>query len=179
MVVEEALQLVQDRLRRQPTTHDTPPVRFTDEANRDLRLTAYRESDFDALVEMYDGFDPAYRAQGVPPMEEEGIRDWLSDILGGPNVVARDGDRIVGHVSFVPDGTGRHELVIFVHQAYQEAGIGERLLGVGMGHAKAEGASYVWLTVEKSKPHLHQFYSRAGFSAVNPTGASHRMSRTL
>lgn len=128
---------------------------------------------------MYDDFDPAQRAQGTPPHQPEHVRKWLSDILGGVNVVALHKDRIVGHISFVPDGTGRHELTIFVHQDYQKAGIGTELLAAGMGYAKQHGVSYVWLSVETWKSHALRLYNRAGFSSVNPLGATHRMSRYL
>nr|WP_231736962.1 GNAT family N-acetyltransferase [Halobacterium sp. CBA1126] len=131
------------------------------------------------MVAMYDDFDPAQRAQGTPPLGEDAIRDWLDDVLDGPNVVALvDGD-VVGHVMFVPDGTGRHELAIFVHQDYQRAGVGTHLLAAGLEHARQEGVEYVWLSVESWKRGAQRLYQRAGFSTVNPMGAAHRMSRYL
>lgn len=157
----------------------TPPVTFRDGEGREIHVRPYETADFDELIAMYVDFDPTQRAQGTPPVGEEAVREWLRDILDGVNVVALNGERVVGHVSFVPDGTGRHELAIFVHQDFQRAGIGTDLMAAGMGYAEREGVGYVWLSVEAWKRDIQRFYSRAGFSVVNPMGAAHRMSRTL
>lgn len=179
MSVNELVRTIYDKLRPRPITPRTPPVQFTDERGRTIELRPYREADFDSLFEMYASFDPADRAQGVPPSEETAIREWLVDLLEGPDVVARHRGEVIGHVSFVPDGTGRHELAIFVDQPYQRAGIGSELLAVGIGQAKRAGTEYVWLSVGKSERGLHRFYARAGFTVVNPMGITHRMSRYL
>jgi len=168
-----------DRIRPSRIRPKEPPETFVDAAGREIRIRPYREADFAGLVEMYDEFDPELRAQGTPPIGVENIEAWIDDLRDGVNVVAiHDGDP-VGHVSFVPDGTDRHELAIFVHQEYQHAGIGSRLMANGLGYARAQGVRYVWLTVESWKRGIQRFYTRAGFSTVNPMGAAHRMSRTL
>ena len=156
-----------------------PPTTFVDGDAEEVDVRPYREEDLRGLVEMYADFDPELRAQGTPPIGVEAIEGWLRDILDGVNVVALHDGRPVGHVSFVPDDTGRHELAIFVHQEYQRAGIGSRLMANGLGHAREQGVTYVWLSVESWKRGIQRFYSRAGFSTVNPMGAAHRMSRTL
>lgn len=166
-------------LRPRRITPVVPPVTVTDTNEREVHYRPYRENDFDSLVSMYDDFDPTQRAQGVPPLTTEGIQEWLSSVLGGVNVVAVINDDIVGHIGFVPDGTDRHELMIFVHQDYQQAGIGSNLMAAGLGHAKEAGVGYVWLSVEKTKRYQQRFYNRAGFSAVNPMGMTYRMSRSF
>lgn len=168
-----------DRVRPSKIRPTTPPTTFVDGAEREISVRPYRPEDFEGLVAMYDDFDPSMRAQGTPPIQTADIREWLDDVLGGVNVVALHDGEPVGHISFVPDGTGRHELAIFVHQEYQHAGIGTELMAAGMGYAKGEGVDYVWLSVESWKRDIQRFYSRAGFSVVNPMGAAHRMSRRL
>lgn len=177
--IRESIETLLSRVRNRRIRPTEPPLRFTDERGRDVSIRPYRVDDLDGLVEMYETFDPNERAQGVPPIGTEAIEDWLETLSAGVNAVAIVDDRPIGHVSFVPDGTDRHELAIFVHQDYQKAGIGSRLLAVGLGHAKAEGVEYVWLSVERNKGHLLRLYSRAGFSAVNPLGFTPRMSRYL
>lgn len=157
----------------------SPPFSFTDGEGRSVRVRSCREDDFEALAAMYDDFDPSQRAQGTPPLDPDAVRDWLTELQDGVNVVAVHGDRIVGHVSFVPDGTDRHELAIFVHRDYQRAGIGTRLLAGGIGYAAEEGVEYVWLTVEPWKRGAQNLYRRAGFSVINPMGSIHRMSRYI
>lgn len=179
---DDALDAVREALsktRRDRIPLESPPVSFADGEGRQVVIRPLRDDDFESLVAMYDDFDPAQRAQGTPPIGTDAIRDWIDDLRAGVNVVALHDDSVVGHVTFVPDGTGRHELAIFVHQDYQRAGIGSRLLGVGMGHAAEEDVEYVWLTVESWKRGAQNLYRKAGFSVVNPMGAAHRMSRYL
>jgi len=175
----DSLRSVAARLRPQRITPAVPPLSVTDAEGRRIDVRPYRDDDFAGLAGMYDDFDPAQRAQGIPPVAPGAVREWLPDLLEGVNVVALHDDRVVGHVTFVPDGTGRHELATFVHQAYQQAGVGSRLLGAGLGHAERTGVEYVWLTVEKGKRYQQRFYSRAGFASVDPMGVAHRMSRQL
>ena len=168
-----------DRIRPTRITLAAPPVTFVDGDGREVTVRPHDPDDFEGLVEMYATFDPTQRAQGTPPLGTEEIRQWLTDILGGVNLIAVSDGRPVGHISFVPDGTGRHELAIFVHQEFQHAGIGTELMAAGLGHAKQSGVGYVWLSVESWERDIQRFYSRAGFAVVNPMGAAHRMSRTL
>lgn len=156
-----------------------PPMTFEDGAGRSIDIRSYRECDREALVKMYVDFDPAQRAQGTPPIGEAAVRDWLDHVLQGPSAVALHDGQAVGHVTFVPDGVGRHELAIFVHQDYQSAGIGGRLIRAGLRHARAEGVEQVWLTVEPGKRRALKLYSDVGFDASNPFGMVTRMSRLL
>lgn len=158
---------------------EVPPVTITDREGGELFVRSYRESEFDALAKMYDAFDTEHRAQGTPPVAPTAVRRWLGDILDGVNVLAVHDDRVVGHVSFVPDGTGRHELAVFVHQEYHGAGIGTRLLAAGLGRAREAGVEYVWLSVRADRHRLQRFYGRAGFSTITAVGVTHRMSRYL
>jgi ribosomal protein S18 acetylase RimI-like enzyme len=164
------------RPRRLPAV--SPPVTFTDETGREIDLRAYRETDDEALVAMYDRFDTSHRAQGIPPLGESAVRSWLDGILDGSDVLAFHDGRAVGHVSFVPAETG-HELAIFVHQDYQNAGIGSHLLAAGLDHAREEAVQRVWLSVERRNRRAKRLYRRAGFSTVDPQGTVQRMSRFL
>lgn len=177
--VLEGIRAFAVQFRSKRITPTSPPTTVTDAHDRTIEIRPSDTADYDSLVSMYDEFDQSQRAQGVPPLATEDIRDWLDDILGGVNVVACHEGRVIGHVGFVEDGTGRHELAIFVHQDYQQAGVGSRLLAAGLGHARECDVCYVWLSVEKSKRYQQRFYNRAGFSAVNPFGFDMRMSRSL
>jgi GNAT superfamily N-acetyltransferase len=100
-----------------------PPLSFEDKEGREIEIRPYSEDEFEAVVEMYADFEPADRAQGIPPATESRVRDWFENLLEGLNVVAWHDDRAVGHATLVPDEDS-HELAIFVHQDYQRAGIG-------------------------------------------------------
>lgn len=159
-----------------------PPVAFDDATGRAIRVEAYDESDaeFEALVKMYEGFDPADRAQGIPPGQERRIRDWLDTILGEDclNVVAWDGGAAAGHATLVPDDEA-YELAIFVLQAYQEAGIGSRLMDALLGHGAANGVERVWLTVERWNRAAVALYKKTGFETSNAESFELEMSLRL
>jgi len=149
-----------------------PPVTFADREGRDIELRAFDDPDgeaFDAVVEMYVDFDPADRAQGVPPVGEERVREWLDTLLSqdGFDVVAWDGDRVAGHATLVPDDDATYELAIFVHQDYQGAGIGTELIEALLGHGQREGAELVWLTVERWNRPAVALYEKVGFETAS------------
>jgi ribosomal protein S18 acetylase RimI-like enzyme len=155
------------------------PATFRDDQGRDIRFRPYEPTAPDALVGMYADFDPSQRAQGIPPVRTPEIESWLDDVLAGPSMLAWHGDRVVGHVLFVPDGSGGHELAIFVHQAYQGAGIGSRLIRAGLDHAEDRGVTLVWLLVGYGNHRARALYESAGFSVDDPTGSDLRLSRRL
>lgn len=162
-----------------PVELASPPFRFTDREMREIQITADSEKWFTSLIGMYESFDPTQRAQGLPPDRGPAIKNWLDDVRQGLSVVAVHDDAVVGHVMFVLDETGGHELGIFVHQDYQRAGIGTQLLRAGLGRAREDGLSDVWLSVERSNPRAQKLYRRMGFRAEIPTGVCVRMSRKL
>ncbi|MFC6905145.1 GNAT family N-acetyltransferase [Halalkalicoccus tibetensis] len=149
---------------------EAPPIEFEDREGRDIELLVYDERWFDALCEMYDTFDPSDRAQGIPPAREERVRSWLDVILDeGQDVIAvdtsDDDERVVGHATLVPDGDDATELAIFVHQDYQGAGIGSRLIRALLGHGEREGVEKVWLTVERWNHPAVGLYESVGFES--------------
>jgi GNAT superfamily N-acetyltransferase len=145
---------------------EAPPIEFEDGQGRRIEIRAYDDSDAEreALVAMYDAFDPADRAQGIPPGKEERIREWLSNILAGEclNVIAWDGETAAGHATLVPDDDA-YELAIFVLQEYQRSGIGTRLMHALLGYGRREGVEKVWLTVERWNHPAVNLYKQTGF----------------
>ncbi len=159
-----------------------PPLSFEDGEGRAVEIRAFDggESDddsgtgsddtdstdasVDALVAMYEDFDPADRAQGIPPTGEDRIRQWLDTILeGSVNAVAcHDGD-VVGHATLVPDDDGNYELAIFVQSDYQGAGIGSKLLRALLGLGQSRDVERVWLTVERWNTPAVSLYESVGF----------------
>lgn len=150
-----------------------PPVEFTDREDRDVTIRAMARNPEDANVEplvvMYDDFDPADRAQGVPPVGEDRVRDWLDTLLSSDsyNVVAWFDDEAIGHATLVPDGQDAYELAIFVHQDYQGAGIGTHLIEALLGHGQESDVDKVWLTVERWNQPAVNLYKKVGFETAS------------
>lgn len=149
----------------------TPPAEFTDHTDREIRIRAY-DGGIDSLVEMYVDFDPADRAQGIPPTTEVEIRRWLTRILQpeSVNTIALHEDRVVGHATLVPDDEGAYELAIFVHHHYQEAGIGTQLIGALLAQGREAGVELVWLTVEPWNEPAIKLYRKIGFETTSQDG---------
>lgn len=145
-----------------------PPRTVTDREGRDVELLAADADDHDAVFEMYCSFDPADRAQGIPPAREEAIDDWLDTILGEEtlNVVATHEGSVVGHATLVPDRHDEHELAIFVLQGFQGAGIGTSLVETLLGLAQSSGLEHVWLTVERWNDPAVALYKKVGFETT-------------
>ncbi|OIB58327.1 GNAT family N-acetyltransferase [Natrialba sp. SSL1] len=184
----------------------SPPSTIEDREGRDIEIRAPGEltTDLDAVVEMYDQFDPTDRAQGIPPTGEDRIRNWLETIADeSVNVIAHhkpDGDidvdssadsdgEVIAHAMLVPDaddpaaiednGDIEWELAIFVLQDYQQAGIGTHLLKHLLGHASDVGIERVWLTVERWNNPAIALYERVGFEASGTESFEQEMSIRL
>jgi GNAT superfamily N-acetyltransferase len=160
-----------------------PPRTVEDRDGRSIALRRYDgASDREALEIMYDAFDPADRAQGIPPTGEKRIADWL-DAITGPgtvNVVAKHGDAVVGHATLVPDEPeATAELAIFVLQEYQGAGIGTRLIETLLGAGRAAGIERVWLSVERWNEPAISLYETVGFVPVDTESFEHEMAIRL
>ncbi|MDZ7729757.1 MAG: GNAT family N-acetyltransferase [Natrialbaceae archaeon] len=168
-----------------------PPSTLEDGQGRQISLSSLKpdEPRVEELVEMYSTYDPADRAQGIPPTGESAVRDWLQDILdSGINLVAVH-DTVVGHATLVPDvapGTtivdpGAHEweLAIFVTHSHQRAGIGRALLEHVLGRAAARGVEFVWLTVERWNTPAIALYSSVGFEECGTERFEYEMSIRL
>jgi len=143
------------------------PFQFVDDDGRPITVQESGPDDCDALVAMYDAFDPADRAQGLPPSTTARIRSWLGDILGDGHhlAVSHDGGT-VGHACLLPAGERGHELAIFVAGTHQHAGIGTRLLDCLLGDAAERGVDRIWLTVHRDNVPARRLYESAGFERV-------------
>jgi len=158
----------------------SPPTSFSDRDGREIELRPFDDGDVDAVTEMYVNFDPEDRAQGVPPVGEERVRNWLGTLTeNGHNVVAWRDDEVVGHATLVPDTEGGYELAIFVHQDYQGAGIGTHLIRNLLGYGADEGVDKVWLTVERWNRPAVALYEKVGFEVIDSESFEIEMSIRL
>jgi ribosomal protein S18 acetylase RimI-like enzyme len=161
--------------------YDPPPRSFVDAEGRRIQVRAFdAETELDPLVGMYEGFDAADRAQGIPPGGEARIRDWL-DAITGPdchNVLAWDDGTVAGHATLVPDDDA-HELAIFVDQPYQGAGIGTGLIETLLGYGADRGVRRVWLSVERWNRAAVGLYEKVGFETAGAESFEMEMAARL
>ena len=148
-----------------------PPLSITDDEGGRITIERIEPGDealLEGLIDMYDSFAPADRAQGIPPIGRDGIAEWLDLILPeGPDLIARVEGEILGHATLVPDGNDAYELAIFVHQDYRGQGIGSGLLRSLLGAAATAGIEQVWLTVERWNSVAIRLYESVGFERTD------------
>lgn len=161
-----------------------PPDELSDAEGCHIEFRALEPTDEairEQLVEMYQAFDSSDRAQGIPPVGEDAIREWLDLVLeDGPDVVATHEDRVVGHATLVPERENdEYELAIFVLQDYQSRGIGTRLLRVLLGAAQAADIEHVWLTVERWNRPAIGLYESVGFVSTESGSFDREMTLRL
>jgi len=154
------------------------PLSFADEEDRSIRIEAY-DGTPEPLVRMYEQFDRESQSQGVPPRTRSQIDEWVRHLLSeGLNIVAYHDERPVGHAVLLPyDDTS--ELAIFVHPAYQSAGIGTRLIRGLLGQGQSHGIDHVWLTVSRDNRIAMRLYRSAGFEIRNDDRGEFEMEREL
>lgn len=149
-----------------------PPTAFEDDEGRRIEVTRRDpddEAEFESIVDMYDDFEPADRAQGIPPVGEDAVRSWLEaiEVDDAIGVVAWHDEEPVGHAILVPADDDTYELAIFVSHDYQGARIGTRLLRALFGHAQERDIETVWLTVERWNDPAIRLYHKVGFQEVD------------
>jgi ribosomal protein S18 acetylase RimI-like enzyme len=147
----------------------TPPLTFTDAEDREITIQRGDNDIIHDLRRMYLHFDPEDRAQGIPPVREAAIEDWLDDVVTEDclSVVAYHEDDAVGHAMLVPNGDGSYELAIFVLREYQGARIGTELVQSLLGCGQEADIHEVWLTVERWNDPAVRLYEKVGFETTD------------
>lgn len=166
----------------QDTLVEPPPYTFVDHEGREIDVRVYGdgpvEDEYEALVRMYCEFDPTDRTLGIPPTDEERIRQWQDVILQGLCVLAWHGERVAGQAVLVEDGEC-WELAIFLHQDYHGAGIGTRLTEVLLSYGREQGVEDVWLLVERDNRPAINLYNDVGFAVTDDRGYDIEMALTM
>jgi len=135
-----------------------------------VRLYQHEKKDYPALKELYDGFEPKEWSQGLPPRLDDRREEWLRYVADeGINLLALTEKRVVGHAALFEMEHGKScEYLIFVHQEYQDRGIGTALTQLMRELAREVGWSQIWLTVETRNFKAIHVYEKVGFCFVGP-----------
>ncbi len=158
-------------------------VSFCDRENRQLRVATFgagpRDDERAALERMYETYETADRAQGLPPIAPEALSAWLDRVLGGANVLTWDERRAVGHVGLYPIEVDRHELIIFIDKEYQGAGIGSELLANLLSAYRERGGGTIQLSVEPTNRPAITLYQKFDFEVESETALEIQMRREV
>ena len=138
--------------------------RFIDGDDTAVLIEPYGSDHRDALVEMYEGIDADSRTLGLPPDSRERIEDWLAHLTStGWNLVALAGDDVIGHIAAAPLDDEEPHIVVFVHQAYQNRGLGTELVRQLVAHADDRDHDALVLTVAAENERARTVYDNIGF----------------
>jgi len=128
--------------------------------------TSCADAGFAALLDMYCEFLPKMAYQGLPPKKPSVAYRWADNLFNSAiNILAWDGEDVVGHAVIVADTPmgDSSEIMLFVHQNHRGVGVGSDLLGIIMLEAQCLGVSTLWLSVERSNKMAIRLYRKFGF----------------
>jgi len=136
-----------------------------DKTGSPFEVRSFKPEEKPFLEEMYDVFTPKATFQGIPP-EDRGVRlRWIEGLIrGGENLLAWQGEKVVGHVVILPDFVQYDaEYLIFVSQHHRGRGVGKELTHTAIRNARDLGLKTVWLTVDSYNFRAIKLYKNAGF----------------
>ncbi|MFC4407489.1 GNAT family N-acetyltransferase [Haloarchaeobius iranensis] len=120
------------------------------------------------LVEMYLDYPQEHRSMGLPPISERGIRDWLRTLHArGTNLLAWDGERVVGHTGFAPHDGEEPEFLVYVDPASHGRGLGTELTRHAIAYAAAAGHRALRLNVANENRTAIAVYRKLGFQVAD------------
>ncbi|QAU11816.1 GNAT family N-acetyltransferase [Halorubrum sp. BOL3-1] len=154
------------------TPHCPPRCpRFVDEEGTRWTVRPAVDADEPFLVEMYERFDRADRAQGLPPVSRSRCVEWVRSMLTeGSDVVAERGGEVFGHAMYTPTDAAVPELAVFVHPDAQDRGVGTELCRHVIANAAAGSRDGLVLHVETGNRAARSVYRTVGFEVVERRG---------
>ncbi|RQG95253.1 GNAT family N-acetyltransferase [Natrarchaeobius chitinivorans] len=139
--------------------------RFFDRTGLPILVQPLQERDLDRLAGMYESIESS--TLRLPPPTRERIERWLGGLHEkGWNLVARDDERIVGHVSVVPADDPTPEVIVFVHEQYHTRGIGTELIKQAIAFADERHHELTALISCRNRRSLSVF-ENLGFEVVD------------
>jgi GNAT superfamily N-acetyltransferase len=153
------------------------PCTFCDKRSVEILINKCCEEDCNRLIEMYCNFEPKESFQGIPPATNRKTAEWVRAILRDNfNIIAICGERIVGHASLLEVRTNDLcEYLIFVHQDFQDKGIGTKLTEIAKLCAREYGFKRIWLSVSLYNSRAIHVYTKTGFRFITPVEAEREM----
>ena len=134
---------------------------------RRVRLRTYEPSDLDALVSLYASLSAETLRWSLPPYDRQKIERWTSDLPNKIILLALSQDRVVGHLlitifqSLRFKGIG--ELIIYLHQEFQNAGLGSAMIAESISLARMRGLHRIGLSVVADNQKAIRLYENMGF----------------
>lgn len=123
-------------------------------------IRAATPADRNALLAMYESFEPRPASLGLPPLVH--VDEWLDRLEPSLNFLAFAGEKLIGHAILCPERDSA-EVAVFVHQDYRGCGIGRRLLETVVDEARKIGMRSVWGMTELDNIPMLRLARTVGF----------------
>ena len=133
-------------IREQFVKLDFWPCSALDKKKEVVTVSPCGDSDFDALVQMYDTYEPKAAIQGLPPIDHNTRIEWIrSSLQTALNLKAELDGAIIAHgMLFTMPNPSVVEFNLFVHNQTQNRGIGLISAHMLFAAAKRLGYKKVW-----------------------------------
>jgi len=154
---------------------------FTCKNGETFTIRPADKNDYSLILNMYDQFEPKESAQGLPPADPEHRKELVHKILDeSVNVISEIGDVVTGHASLIDIDPGvRSELVIVIHQDWQDRGLGSAMLALLVEISRHHGYHKIWLTVDARNRRAISIYRKHGFVFLGPFDSEREMELIL
>ena len=147
------------------TATKTQPVVLKDGRRVGIRL--YRPSDKEGLISMYAGLSQEALRWSMPPYNSQRIERWISNMENTITLIAHDENGVVGHLQISIGTSPRFremgDLFIYLHQEYQNVGLGAALMNQAITLARERRLHRVELTVVADNHRAIRLYEKVGF----------------
>jgi RimJ/RimL family protein N-acetyltransferase len=134
---------------------------------RSVGIRSYGIADKESLISMYAQLSEESLRWSMPPYNRERIERWSSNLDNSIIIVAAEKDRIAGHLQISigtsPPFRASGDLFIYIHQEYQNVGLGAALMREGLRLAQARRLHRVELTVVADNHRALNLYEKIGF----------------
>lgn len=130
-------------------------------------VSRYRAEDFESLVEMFASLSDEALRWTLPPYNSEKIERWTQDLENKIVLVAKSHGRVVGycnvHQIFRVRYRGQSDFNIFIHQDYQNKGLGTYMTSTAVQLARKRGLHRIELSIVVDNKRAIRVYEKARF----------------
>lgn len=116
---------------------------------------------------MYAGLSQESLRWSLPPYNRARIERWTSDLENSIILLAVDSRRVAGHLQISISTRSRFvgigDLFIYLHQDYQNVGLGKALMKEALSQARRRRLHRIELTVVADNARGIHLYERVGF----------------
>jgi len=147
-------------------TASVSPVILKD--GRAVVIRPYKPEDRDSLVSFYASLSPETLRWALPPYDRQRIERWTSDLENSTVLLALLKDRMVGHLQVFRQAwserlKGNGELIIYLHQDFQNIGLGTAMMREAIDIARQKGLHRLVLSVIAYNHNAIKLYEKVGF----------------